>query len=268
MTLIQINVNELILKQIFSVDLEQHLDFPEAYSTHINVNTREKIMKRTTLAALILTALTAPAMAYEAGDIIVRAGVTTVAPNDDSSNVNVNALGGNVGMGVEVDNDTQLGLNLVYMLDSNWGVEVLAATPFTHDVNLVGTADNDLGLGDGKLAEVTHLPPTISAVYFFDTNSAFVPYVGAGLNYTFIYDEEFTGAREDQTFTDLDLDNSFGWSAQVGFDYKIDEKWLINASARYIAIDTTADFTVATVAGSVDVDIDPWVYTVSLGYVF
>ncbi len=37
---------------------------------------------------------------------------------------------------------------------------------------------------------------------------------------------------------------------------------------RYIAIDTTATFTVADVKGSVDVDIDPFVYTLSLGYKF
>ena len=227
-------------------------------------------MKKSTLATMVLAALiSAPsAFAYEAGDILVRAGLTTVAPNDDSSNVNVDALGGNVGMGVEVDSNTQIGLNLVYMLNSNWGVEVLAATPFTHDVTLIDTADNGLGLGDGKLAEVTHLPPTVSAVYFFDTQSAFTPYVGVGVNYTIFFDEEFTNAREEQTFQDLSLDSSFGLSAQLGFDYQIDDKWLINASAHYIAIDTTATFTVADVKGSVDVDIDPFVYTLSLGYKF
>ena len=169
-------------------------------------------MKKSTLATMVLAALiSAPsAFAYEAGDILVRAGLTTVAPNDDSSNVNVDALGGNVGMGVEVDSNTQIGLNLVYMLNSNWGVEVLAATPFSHEVTLIDTADNGLGLGDGKLAEVTHLPPTVSAVYFFDTQSAFTPYVGVGVNYTIFFDEEFTNAREAQTFQDLSLDSSFG----------------------------------------------------------
>ncbi|NVK57002.1 MAG: outer membrane beta-barrel protein [Alteromonadaceae bacterium] len=227
-------------------------------------------MKKSILAALVLGALVnAPtAFAHDAGDIIVRAGLTTVSPDDDSGNVNVDALGGNVGMGVEVNSNTQIGLNLIYMLDAHWGVEVLAATPFTHDVTLIDTADNGLALGDGKLAEVTHLPPTLSALYFFDTDSAFMPYVGLGLNYTIFFDEDFTSAREEQTFTDLSLDNSFGLSAQIGFDYQIDDKWLINASARYIDIDTTAEFTVAGVAGSVDVDINPYVFTLSAGYKF
>lgn len=55
-------------------------------------------MKKSALATLVLAALvSAPsAFAYEAGDIIVRAGLTSVSPNDDSSNVNVDALGGNI----------------------------------------------------------------------------------------------------------------------------------------------------------------------------
>ncbi|MDC8829132.1 OmpW/AlkL family protein [Alteromonas gilva] len=227
-------------------------------------------MKKSILATIVLGALAGvpAAMAHDAGDIIVRAGLTTVSPNDDSGNVYVDALGGNVGMGAEVGSDTQIGLNLVYMLDAHWGIEVLAATPFSHDVTLINTADNGLGLGDGKLAEVTHLPPTLSALYFFDTQSAFTPYVGVGINYTIFFDEDFTSSREEQTFSDLSLDNSFGLSGQIGFDYQIDEKWLVNASARYIAIDTTAEFTVAGVAGSVDVDIDPYVFTLSMGYKF
>ena len=50
-------------------------------------------MKKTLLATSILAiALTAPlAHAYKAGDIIVRAGAVTVAPNEDSSNVQAGA---------------------------------------------------------------------------------------------------------------------------------------------------------------------------------
>ena len=66
----------------------------------------------------------------------------------------------------------------------------------------------------------------------------------------------------------LYLYTKHGLAAQVGFDYQIDENWSLNASARYIKIDTTAEFTVADVKGSVDVDIDPYVFTISAGYKF
>ena len=105
--------------------------------------------------------------------------------------------------------------------------------------------------------------------YFNDASSAFQPYVGAGINYTFIFDEEFTGANETAGLSDLSLDNSFGLSAQIGMDYQIDKKWHVNASVRYIDIDTEATFKVGEASGTVnDIEIDPWVYTLSVGYTF
>ena len=67
----------------------------------------------------------------------------------------------------------------------------------------------------------------------------------------------------------MSLDNSVGISAQVGMDYQIDKEWHVNASVRYIDINTEASFTVGGAEGSVnDIDIDPWVYTLSVGYTF
>ena len=126
-----------------------------------------------------------------------------------------------------------------------------------------------LGTGD-KLGEVTHLPPTLTVNYYFnDPAAVFQPYIGAGLNYTFIFDEEFTSANGDAGLTDLDLDNSFGVSAQIGADYMLNNDWHINASVRWIDIDTEATFNVGEAQGSVnDIQIDPWVYTISVGYTF
>ncbi|MBT0586648.1 OmpW/AlkL family protein [Alteromonas oceanisediminis] len=227
-------------------------------------------MKKSILAVAVATLFTSHlVVAYDKGDFVVRAGVTRVAPDEATSNVSV--AGGDLGFGLNISNDTQLGLNVAYFFSNNLNVEVLAATPFTHDVHV-----NNNPLGLGKLGEVTHLPPTVTVNYFFNHHTAqFQPYVGAGLNYTFIYDEAFTDSNESLGFSDLGLDNSFGWSAQVGFDYRLGSKWLINASARYIAISTDATFTLnnaalgaANAPGSVGVDIDPFVYTVSVGYAF
>lgn len=229
-------------------------------------------MKKSTLALAILcaTSFTATtAFAHETGDMLVRVGLTTVAPDDSSSNVFVG--GGDLGFGINVDSNTQIGLNFAYFLTDNINIEVLAATPFTHDVNV-----NDNPLGLGKLGEVTHLPPTVTANYYFaDGAAAFQPYVGLGLNYTIFFDEDFTSANKGIGFSDLELDSSFGVSAQVGFDYMLNDEWFINASARYISISTDASFTLDNAAlgasdapGTVSVDIDPFVYTLSVGYKF
>ena len=49
----------------------------------------------------------------------------------------------------------------------------------------------------------------------------------------------------------------------------IDDKWFVNASIRWIDIDTEASFNLNGAEGSVDIiEIDPWVYTLTLGYRF
>ncbi len=225
-------------------------------------------MKRCTAyaTALLFSISVSHAFAYDKGDVILRAGLTTAAPSEDSGNVIVDDLGGDTGMSVSVDNDTQLGLNFVYVLNPRWAIELLAATPFSHTIDLENSA---LGLGDGELAEVTHLPPTLSALFFFaNSESKIQPYAGLGLNYTIFFDESFNSSRETQGFNDLELDSSLGLAVQAGFDLMVSDNWMLNGSIRYISISTTANFNVGASAASVDVDIDPWVYTLSTGYKF
>ena len=109
-------------------------------------------------------------------------------------------------------------------------LEVLAATPFSHDVKLAT---------DGtKVGEVKHLPPTFSLQYHFDTASAFKPYVGAGFNYTLIFDEDTEGPLAG---TSLKLDNSFGLAAQLGADYDVSDTMFVNFSVRWLDIDSDAE---------------------------
>ena len=76
-----------------------------------------------------------PALAHKAGDVIVRLGGIKVDP-DASSEVFNPALPAVGGLGVDVDDDTQLGLTLAYMVTDSIGVELVGATPFTHDILL------------------------------------------------------------------------------------------------------------------------------------
>src|SRR5690606_25155225 len=97
-------------------------------------------MRKTLFTASALAlALAAPfAQAFEAGDIIVRAGAVTVDPHEDSSDINHALLGDIAGTKATLDSDTQLGLNFAYMLTDKVGIELLAATPFSHDVGVKG----------------------------------------------------------------------------------------------------------------------------------
>jgi len=202
----------------------------------------KKLMTGLTLAAAVIAA---PAMAYEAGDMVIRGGVTTVAPNAD---------GEVIGQDVDVNNETQLGLTATYMLSKRLGVEVLAATPFTHTVSLQG-------LGD--VVETKQLPPTVSVVYYLTEGSALKPYVGAGINYTTFFEDDGVGALAG---TDVRLDNSWGLAVQLGADYELSDQLHLNASVRYIDIDTEVSVNGTKLPGKAE--IDPTVFSVMVGYTF
>ena len=225
-------------------------------------------MRNSILAASLLAlAVASPAaFAHKEGDIIVRAGAATVDPQESSSDIWVGALNTDVaGTKATLDSDTQLGLNFAYMVTDHVGIELLAATPFSHSVGVQGLP---AGLS-GKLGDIKHLPPTLSAVYYpMASSSAFQPYVGLGINYTWFFDTELTSSAEDKGFTGLDLDNSWGLAYQVGADYMLTDNIMLNAQVRYIDIDTKGTTTYGGREVEVDVDVDPFVYMVGLGYKF
>ena len=226
-------------------------------------------MRNSILAASLLAlAVASPAAhAFKEGDIIVRAGAITVDPHEDSSDINA---GGTdiAGSKATLDSDTQLGLNFAYMVTDHVGVELLAATPFSHSVGVQGMPGAFAGL-NGKLGDIKHLPPTLSAVYYpMESASAFQPYVGLGLNYTWFFDTELTSSAEDKGFSGLDLEDSWGLAYQVGMDYMLTENIMINGQVRYIDIDTTGTTHLGAAKVKVDVDVDPFVYMVGLGYKF
>ena len=224
-------------------------------------------MRKTLLtASLLAAAIAAPAaQAFQAGDIIVRAGAITVDPHESSSNIFTPATNTLPGTSATLNSDTQLGLNFAYMITDKVGIELLAATPFSHEVGIKGMPLNL----DGKLGDIKHLPPTVSAVYYpLDSQSAFQPYVGLGINYTTFFNEKLTDQRKAQGFSNLNLDDSWGLAAQVGMDYMLTDNLMVNAQVRYIDIETHATADSAFGKVKVDVDVDPMVYMVGLGYKF
>ncbi|MDH1633294.1 OmpW/AlkL family protein [Pseudomonas mosselii] len=220
-------------------------------------------------ASLVALALAAPvAHAHQAGDFILRAGAITTAPNENSGDIKLD--GAKVsGTKATLDSDTQLGLAFAYMLTDHIGLELLAATPFQHTVGVKG-----LGPGlDGKLADIKQLPPTLSLQYYpLAPSSKFQPYAGVGINYTMFFDEDLSSARKAQGFSNMKLKDSVGIAGQLGMDYMLTDNLLLNAAVWYVDIDTKASIDGPSALGvgktKVDVDVDPWVYMVGIGYKF
>ncbi|EGQ7663687.1 MULTISPECIES: outer membrane protein OmpW [Vibrio] len=214
-------------------------------------------MKKTICSLAVVAALMSPSVfAHKQGDFVLRVGAASVVPNDSSDKI----LGSQEEL--KVDSNTQLGLTFGYMFTDNISLELLAATPFSHDIST-----DLLGLGD--IADTKHLPPTLMVQYYFgEPQSKFRPYVGAGLNYTIFFDEGFNNKAKNVGLTDLKLDDSFGLAANVGVDYMINDQWFLNASAWYANIETEATYKFGGAKQKTDVKINPWVFMISGGYKF
>lgn len=220
-------------------------------------------LKKTALGAALATALlSAPAMAHEAGDFIVRLGGAYVSPNDSADCFNgptAAALGNCVEPGVK--SDISLGITLGYMFTDNIGVQLLGAAPFNHQ--LTATID---GTDLGVVGKTKHLPPTLTANWYFNSDGAFNPFIGAGVNYTHFFNENTDGALKELGVTSINLSDSWGAAGTVGFDWNLGDNAMLGVQAYYIKIQTEAH--IGSGVGNSDVDVDPWVYFAGLGYKF
>lgn len=234
------------------------------------------MQKFTKLAAMTAVLLSAAAQA----DFHMNVGAIHVAPNEDSSYLNVvESVAGlpQNSSKLAVDSNTQLGLTFDYDLNAHWTLELVAATPFSHDISL----DSSVGAVDGlAVGDTKHLPPTLLAQYhFMGQDAAFRPFVGLGLNYTLFFSESVspalknvlvaTGAAGASDDISLHLDDSFGVAVQAGFNYRINNKWGVHAMLMWADIDSDAEVRVnGNNVQSVDVSIDPLVAMLGARYRF
>ncbi len=207
--------------------------------------------------------LAGPVMAHQSGDFIVRMGGIKVAP-DVSSDAFDSALPVVGGLEVDVDDDTQLGLTFAYMVTDSIGVELVGATPFTHDIIL------DTGGSGVVIGETSHLPPTLLAQFYAPQLGPVRGYLGAGVNYTLFFDDSIDDAVVSPLLggadVDVKLSNSVGFAWEVGADFLINENWLLNASVWNIDIDTEArPYANDARVDTIDAEIDPWVHMVGVG---
>ncbi len=188
---------------------------------------------KTLIATLALTTalagLALPAAAQSQGDWTVGVGLGWVSPKSDNANVG--------GATLSVGENTQATLTLEYFIRDNIGIEILAATPFNHDISLGGT----------EIGSTKQLPPTVSLNYHIPTNSAFKPFVGIGVNYTTFWDEQ-------TSLGTLSLDDSWGVALHAGADYQVSDNGSLRLDLRWIDIDTDATLNGAPLT---NVEIDP-----------
>lgn len=201
------------------------------------------------VAALCTVVLgTSSAYAHEAGDWLVRLGVTQISPKSDNGSV----LNGAVDL--DVGSNIRPSFTIAYMATQHVGVELLGVLPYRHNIHGSG--------GLGRIGATEQLPPTFSVQWHFLPDSTVQPYVGVGVNYTHFFD---TDARGPLAGSDLKLEDSWGIAGQLGVDIKLDDRWFVSADLRYIDISSEVKLDGRHVGTA---RIDPWVTTVSVGYRF
>jgi outer membrane protein len=202
---------------------------------------RKQITTALCAAALLSTAAVNTANAFDQGDWLIRGGASVVNPKSDNHEI------------VDVKSATSFTFNISYMMTEAWSLELLAAYPFKHNIEL---------LDKTKVGSTKQVPPTLSVQYHWAPNSKFQPYVGAGINYTSFSSEKTEGPLEG---FNLSLNSSWGWAGEVGADLMLNDQWFLNGSIRYISIESRAKLDGASIG---KVKINPWVYGLHVGVRF
>jgi len=196
------------------------------------------------------------------GSILLRTRALGVLPQTGTtlSGAGASVVGGSAGITdnwvPEVDG--------TYFFTQNIAVEAIAAVTY-HDVRVKNNNLGSLGLNPLSLGSTRLLPPTVTAQWHFLTSGAFKPYVGAGVNYTFFYDQHGGPSNVIQS---THYNDALGAALQIGTDYQIANRWYLNVDAKKLFVGT--DVHLGTVVGPIKarVDIDPWLLGFGVGYRF
>ena len=203
------------------------------------------MMKKIVFTAAAVLFAASPAMAgndFKAGDILIRARGLNVMPDERSTM--------NIGDTVKLSNTVIPEIDGTYFFTPNVAAELIAGVS-PHRVSTRGGVD---------AGDVWLLPPTLTLQYHFSQLDGIKPYVGAGVNYTHFFGEN-AGALTGANYKD-----SFGAALQAGADVPLGNHWYANVDVKKLYIDTTATFNGGAVRA--DVDIDPWIVGVGIGYKF
>ena len=230
-------------------------------------------MKKTAISLLLAALLPAMHAQAEQGDWVVRLRATHISPNESSqlgSTVN-KAVGAAVmtpGADLKVDSNTIPELDISYYWTKNIATELILALGTRHDVSISG--DSAGVVGNQRLGSVNLLPPTLTVQWHFNPDQTFDPYVGAGINATFMLDRNFRFESGATAGEKIRLDrSSFGPALQAGIDVNLKDGWLLNADVKYVWLDSDVEMKSATTGNrwtKIDaLDINPWVVSVGIG---
>ncbi|AQV96243.1 OmpW family protein [Cupriavidus necator] len=199
-------------------------------------------------ACAMLGAFATPAAAADdaQGNWMVRLRATYLDMADKSDAIRALGVPSDA---ITVNNKWIPELDVTYFFTPHIAAELVLTVPQSQNVYLNGD----------KIGSFKHLPPTLLVQYHFLPNGTFRPYVGAGLNFTRIWGENIAN-------NSLQLDSwSVAPALQIGMDYKLTKNWFLNADIKKIWLSSDVK------AGGVKVskvNLDPWLFSMGVGYRF
>jgi outer membrane protein len=202
------------------------------------------------LAALALAQFAPPALAAGPWTARVRATYLEMSNKSDA----FSALGINFGAdAVGINSKWIPEFDVTYAFSKNLSAELVLTIPQKQEVSLAGV---------GNLGSFKHLPPTLLAQYNFAPTGKVQPYIGAGLNFTLIFDTDLKVAN-----VPLDLeDYSVGLAAQAGVNFDIGNGMHINVDVKRAQL--RSDVLVKGGPKLTTAKLDPWLFSIGLGWNF
>jgi outer membrane protein len=204
------------------------------------------------------------ACAQGSGSWLGRVGATQIKPDVTSGDLTAPSLAGTQ---ADIEANTQPTAGLTYMLSDRFSLDLPLAPGFKHDIVGAGAIG-----GVGKIGEVKVLPVTLLAQYrFFDANALLRPYVGIGPTYARFYKARGTATLTGLTGgtpanpTTLNVESRWGATVQLGATYAFSGRWFLDGAVLKTQLKTRNTLSTGQ---TLDIKLDPWTYTVGLGYRF
>jgi outer membrane protein len=205
-------------------------------------------MKLTRLAVPMLLLAATPSFAQDTspeGHFQLRLRNVVVAP-DASADIQI--AGKSIGGSTKATTSDVPEADLTYFITDNISIEAIAAVT-KH------TVSNSVA---GRVVATELLPPTVTLQYQFDPTGPIRPYLGAGLNYTFFFNNS-------SALPGIKLTNNVGWALQAGADIPVgDGPFFLNLDVKKIFLATTVRAT-GVVAPA---HLDPWLLGAGVGIRF
>jgi len=243
--------------------------------------------------------------AYD-GSVLIRVGASYVEPDenvyseylpfyaDDPETDATEAVPADVFVDIELDDDTTWYISAAWMAGDHWGLELYHSNSADLDATLYSDAFAEGVVMDEFTANIgdfeTNTTSFLVNWYPLDASCMIQPYAGFGVSYVDIEQDFIRPVFNDEFGRDgyLGFGSGFGWTAQVGVDFNFghDSAWQINVSAMYV--DASPEFEIGyntpvsvpsftdpvnspaiyPVRIKDDLDIDPWIFNLGVGYKF